>query len=196
MPSLRLLLHPYYWSNLLVLAAYFWVRNAIQSPYLESPDRFLGMTREQEIACIAFVGAANRSRKLPTLEAILGHFVLFFRTAIVVLLYFRDRRIMVWAAIIFALAYFLLPPPSPTSHEDVVELTRSMHEELIEREAKTGNIWIVFYYKPWSTRSNELRRVFAEVAATYTIPGVVRTLSLSLISSSSSSSSSSLRSPV
>lgn len=171
--SLTLLLHPYYLVNALVLTGYLVVRGSYENGTLDSPDRFLGMTREMEIAAIAFLGAANRSRKLPTLEAIVKHFVLFFHTTIVVLLFFRDKRLMTWAIIAFCVVDFVLPKPKPAAHDDVEELTRRSHDEIVKRAAK-GAVWIVFYYKSWSDNCSNLRRTFADVAQTYTIEGKLR----------------------
>jgi hypothetical protein len=168
-----LLLHPYYLVNALVLTGYLVVRGSYENGTLDSPDRFLGMTREVEIAAIAFIGAANRSRKLPTLEAIVNHFVLFFHTTIVVLLFFREKRLMTWAIIAFCVVDFVLPKPKPAAHDDVEELTRHSHDEIVKRAAK-GTVWIVFYYKSWSDNCNNLRRTFADVAQTYTIEGKLR----------------------
>jgi hypothetical protein len=172
----------YYFVNALVLASYALVRTSLNAPRLEAAGS-MGFTREQEISFFMFVTIASKYRLSPSVDAFVDTAFLFAKTAVLVLSWYLDKRVLCWYAILYGVLFLTVRPPTHTggaTGSGMLELTGSAFKRRVRNAAHGGTAgaadaaasaaasqneyWLVFFYASWQETSHWHSPMFERIA--------------------------------
>ena len=100
-------LQKYYVLNFLIIISYLFIRIFGTKDYingLTSAEGWTGLPRELEIGISVVIVCISRYRNAQTIDHYINQVITYFKTLVIVYLYFIDTRIMTWYLII----YFIL----------------------------------------------------------------------------------------
>jgi len=157
----------YYLVNVLVLSSYLIVRKIFPSPTLQRHDFYDGLTREIEILLILLVYLSKRWKRCNTVDDFVLRTMLYFKTLILVYMWFTDKRIMAWYLIAYIVIYITLSRPEYDGPVNFEELTPFNFHSLVVNEGDKRVMWLVLFHASWSNESQNFMHVFADFALRY-----------------------------
>lgn len=157
----------YYGINFLIILSYFVLRCVKSAPDLQRPDDYLGLTKEQNILAMLTIGVFTKLKKTATVDEFVARAILFGKTAVVILLWFIDKRIMAWYMIVYAVLFFTLHPPEYEGPADVVHLNPMSFKRKIEDGEGESEAWLVYCYADWCSNCGYFAPMIADLSMRY-----------------------------
>jgi len=157
----------YYIINVMVILSYGLLRCVKAAPSLQKPDDYLGLTKELEIIGMLCIGVLAKLKRTATLDEFVGRCILFGKTAVAILLWYIDKRIMAWYMIVYFVLFLTLKPPEYDGPADVVHLNpESLKRKVIDGEGDE-DAWLVYCYADWCDNCNYFQPMFADLSMRY-----------------------------
>lgn len=160
----------YYIINFLVLSSYLIVRKIFPSQNLQTHDFYDGLTREIEILLLMLVYLSKRWKRCNTVDDFVIRAILYFKTLVIVYMWFTDTRIMAWYLIAYVVIFMTLSRPEYDGPVCFEELTPFNFHSLVVNEGDKRVMWLVLFYASWSGESKNFVHVFADFALRYSTP--------------------------
>lgn len=156
----------YYVINILVILSYVLLRYVKDAPDLQRPDEYLGLSRELEIIAMLCVGVFSKLNKTATVDEFIGRVILYGKTAVVILLWHIDKRIMAWYMILYCVMFLTLKPPVYDGPDDVTNLNPQTFKTKV-LDAEKNKSWLVFFYADWCENCHYYQPMFADLSMRY-----------------------------
>lgn len=156
----------YYVINVLVILSYCLLRCVKDAPDLQRPDEYLGLSREIEIVAMLCIGVVSKLNRTATIDEFVARCILFGKTAVVILLWHIDKRIMAWYMILYCVMFLTLKPAEYDGPDDVVNLNPQSFQRKV-LEADKNKSWLVFLYADWCENCHYFGPMFAELSLRY-----------------------------
>ena len=169
-------LQKYYILNFLIIISYLFIRIFGTKDYingLTSAEGWTGLPRELEIGISVVIVCISRYRNAQTIDHYINQVITYFKTLVIVFLYFIDTRIMTWYLIIYFILFLVLKGGVPVySGPQKISTFYSINdfENSVtgRKAAEKDTIWLIAFVTNWNPDCHFFMPVFAELSLRYT----------------------------
>ncbi|KAL6061695.1 Thioredoxin-related transmembrane protein 2 [Balamuthia mandrillaris] len=158
----------YYIANVVILAAYFALRELLPDKSALHKHDFTGIERESSMWFTLCAYLVVRYSRSPTVDAFFGTAFFFAKVATLVVLALCDWRFGAWYALVITAMWIAFPQKEYEGPEDITHLNHISFEQHVRGRRGANNAWLVEFYASWSPPCIQFAPLFAELSLEYT----------------------------